>query len=58
MFEIVEGILSDGASNYQMLYTIANELMRESEKLREKAQRVEDSTTNVSDLFDADYDPT
>jgi|TARA_R110002167_G_scaffold62074_1_gene175328 hypothetical protein len=58
MFEIVEGILSDGASSYQMLYTIANELMRESEKLREKAQRVEDSTTNVSDLFDADYDPT
>jgi hypothetical protein len=41
-----------------MLYTVANELVRESERLREKAQRIEDSTANVSDLFDADYEST
>lgn len=57
MFEIVEELLSD-PSDYQMLYTISNELVRESERLREKAQRIEDSTNNVSDLFDADYEPT
>jgi hypothetical protein len=56
LFEIVEGLLDD--SDYQMLYTVANELVRESERLREKAQRIEDSTANVSDLFDADYEST
>jgi hypothetical protein len=55
-FEIVEGLLGD--SNYQMLYTVSNELIRESERLREKAQRIEDSTNNVSDLFDAGYEST
>jgi hypothetical protein len=33
-------------------------MVKESEKLREKAQRIEDSTANVSDLFDSAYDPT
>jgi hypothetical protein len=56
LFEIVEGLLDD--NDYQMLYTVANELVRESERLREKAQRIEDSTANVSDLFDADYEST
>lgn len=56
LFEIVEGLLDD--SDYQMLYTVANELVRESERLREKAQRIEDSTNNVSDLFDAGYEST
>jgi hypothetical protein len=56
LFEIVEGLLED--NDYQMLYTVANELVRESERLREKAQRIEDSTANVSDLFDADYEST
>jgi len=56
LFEIVEGLLED--NDYQMLYTVANELVRESERLREKAQRIEDSTANVSDLFDAEYEST
>lgn len=56
LFEIVEGLLED--NDYKMLYTVANELVRESERLREKAQRIEDSTANVSDLFDADYEST
>lgn len=56
IFEIIEGLLED--NDYQMLYTVANELVRESERLREKAQRIEDSTNNVSDLFDADYEST
>ena len=56
LFEIVEGLMED--NDYQMLYTVANELVRESERLREKAQRIEDSTANVSDLFDADYEST
>ncbi len=42
----------------EVLYAVANEMVRESERIREKAQRIEDSTANVSDLFDADYDPT
>lgn len=57
LYEIVEGVLSE-ESDYHQLYSVANELVRESEKLREKAQRIEDSAINVSDLFDADYEPS
>lgn len=57
LYEIIERTLSE-ENDYHQLYSIANELMRESEKLREKAQRIEDSTINVSDLFDADYEPS
>ena len=57
LYEIIERTLSE-ESDYHQLYSLANELMRESEKLREKAQRIEDSAINVSDLFDADYEPS
>ena len=41
--------------DYRELYAIANELVSEAERLRALAQRMEDSTENVADLFDAGY---
>ena len=57
-YEITEFVLENSNSDYSELYSISNELLREAEKLRELAQRIEDSTANVSDLFDVEYDPT
>lgn len=57
-YEVIELMLHQLSISYFSLYEVANELVRESERLREKAQRMEDSTGNVSDLFDADYDAT
>ena len=54
---MIEYMLDD-ETDYRGLYAVANEMVKESEKLREKAQRIEDSTANVSDLFDSAYDPT
>ncbi len=52
--EITEQVLNDDETTYSSLYAISNDMVRESEVIREKAQRMEDSTGNVSDLFDAD----
>jgi hypothetical protein len=57
LYEVIEYMLDD-ETDYRGLYAVANEMVKESEKLREKAQRIEDSTANVSDLFDSAYDPT
>jgi len=57
LYEVIDYILDD-ETDYSRLYAVANEMVRESERLREKAQIIEDSTANVSDLFDAPYDPT
>ena len=57
LYEVIEYMLDD-ETDYRGLYAVANEMVKESEKLREKAQRIEDSTANVSDLFDSAYAPT
>ena len=57
LYEVIDYMLDD-ETDYSKLYAGANEMVRESERLREKAQIIEDSTANVSDLFDAPYDPT
>mgnify|MGYP003636181524 FL=1 len=56
-FEITEYVLANPEINYRELYAISNELVSEAERLRTLAQRMEDSTDNVADLFDAGYDP-
>jgi len=56
-FEITEYVLANPEMEYRELYAIANELVSEAERLRTLAQRMEDSTDNVADLFDAGYDP-
>ena len=54
-FEITEYVLDNEDMDYRELYAIANELVSEAERLRALAQRMEDSTENVADLFDAGY---
>jgi len=56
-FEVTEYVLENEDMDYRELYAIANELVSEAERLRTLAQRMEDSTENVADLFDAGYDP-
>jgi len=56
-FEVTEYVLENEDIDYRELYAIANELVSEAERLRTLAQRMEDSTENVADLFDAGYDP-
>ena len=53
--EITQYILDDSDEDYRELYTIANELVSEADKLRSLAQRIEDSERNGADLFDTDY---
>lgn len=57
-YEIITDILDNVEDDYGELYAIANELNREAERLRELAQRIEDSGHNVADLFDTTYRPT
>ena len=54
-WEIIEYILYNDKLDYRELYSIANELVNEADRLRDLAQRMEDSTENVADLFDAGY---
>tara|TARA_R110001592_G_scaffold15514_1_gene67581 strand:+ start:547 stop:876 length:330 start_codon:yes stop_codon:yes gene_type:complete len=56
-YEITEFILENEVPDYRELYAIANEMVSESNRLRALAQRMEDSTENVADLFDAGHDP-
>tara|TARA_B100001059_G_scaffold221728_1_gene244972 strand:- start:1020 stop:1361 length:342 start_codon:yes stop_codon:yes gene_type:complete len=49
--------LPDADQDYNQLYAIANELVRESERIREVADRIETSTANVADLFNTSYVP-
>tara|TARA_R100000544_G_C2196959_1_gene44686 strand:+ start:138 stop:470 length:333 start_codon:yes stop_codon:yes gene_type:complete len=56
-YEVIDFILDECENDYHEIYGIANELVREAERLRDLAQKIEDSTRNVADLFDADYDP-
>jgi len=57
-YEIVDDIVDNVEDDYLELYSIANELTKESERLRELAQKIEDSDHTVADLFDAGYDST
>jgi len=57
-YEIVNDIIDNVEEDYQELYGLANELTKESERLRELAQKIEDSDHTVADLFDARYDST
>jgi hypothetical protein len=57
-YEIITDILDNVEDDYGELYAIANELNREAERLRELAQRIEDSDQSVADLFDTAYDST
>ena len=57
--EITENLLAFyreeyGVDRYKDLYSIAHELSRESEKIREAATKMEDSLNHVSDLFTKD----
>tara|TARA_B110000240_G_C13070216_1_gene271273 strand:+ start:7 stop:339 length:333 start_codon:yes stop_codon:yes gene_type:complete len=52
---IVEFHTDEG--NYNQLYTIANELTKESERMREVADKIEDSTASVADLFNTAFVP-
>ena len=52
-----EFALDNSEINYHEMYAIANELELEAAKLRDVAQRIEDSGENVADLFDVVYDP-
>ena len=54
---LIENLLSFykeeyGVDGYQDLYSIAHELTRQAEKLRESASNMEDSINNIGDLFD------
>jgi len=46
-----------GARDYNQLYSIANELTKESERIREVADQIESSVANVADLFNTAYVP-
>tara|TARA_B100000768_G_scaffold142658_1_gene134616 strand:- start:6711 stop:7049 length:339 start_codon:yes stop_codon:yes gene_type:complete len=52
-YELTEELLDDPDEDqdYALLYDIANELVRESERIREVANRIESSVSNVADLF-------
>ena len=53
--EITENLLAFyRVDRYKDLYSIAHELSRESEKIREAATKMEDSLNHVSDLFTKD----
>ena len=54
-WEITEYVLSNAEMDYRELYSIVNELVKEADRLKDLAQRMEDSTENVADLFDAGY---
>lgn len=41
-----------GVDGYKTLYSVAHELSRQAERLRESAQSMEDSLTATADLFD------
>lgn len=58
LYEVTDFILDNCEGEYHELFAIASELTREADKLRDLAQRIEDSTENVSDLFDAGNDAT
>jgi|TARA_R110002096_G_scaffold428814_1_gene640961 hypothetical protein len=56
-YEIIDDILDNVEDDYSELYSIANELNISAARLKDLAQRIEDSVPNVSDLFDTDYGP-
>ena len=56
-YEIIGDILDNVEDDYGELFSIANELSRAAERLRDLAQRIEDSETTIAGLFDTDYGP-
>lgn len=59
MYEIVDeqiDALSD-LDDYHTMYAIAAEFTKEAERIREVANRIEDSVRNVADLFKTAYVP-
>lgn len=56
-YRIIDNVLDYGSEDldHNHLYSIANELTSESERVREVADRIETSTANVADLFNTSY---
>lgn len=59
-YSIVDYLIEvgDESRDHAKLYDICNELVRESERIREVADRIESSVSNVADLFNTSYVPT
>ena len=55
-YNIITTIVDDVEEDYQELYAIAAELNRQADRLREKAQTIEDSDHTVADLFGSAYE--
>lgn len=55
-YDIITDIVEDEEVEYNELYAIAAELNRQADRLREKAQTVEDSDNTVADLFGAAFE--
>tara|TARA_R110002153_G_scaffold46549_1_gene131499 strand:- start:1261 stop:1599 length:339 start_codon:yes stop_codon:yes gene_type:complete len=58
-YEITDYVLDCADSDdisYTDLYSIANELTSESNRIRDLAQNIEDSSSSVAGLFDSVYD--
>lgn len=56
--EVIQYILDNTDEDYRELYSISNQLVSEADRLRDLAQKIEDSEHNVADLFDTSYDST
>jgi len=52
---IIEYHEEDG--DYNALYKVSNGLLKESERIREVADKLESSTRAVADLFNVSYEP-
>jgi len=54
-YEIIDDVKEEHIDNqdYKSLYDLAADLTREAERLREEAERIENSTRSVADLFNA-----
>jgi len=54
-YEIIDEVKEDhiDSQDYNALYELAADLTREAERLREEAERIENSTRSVADLFNA-----
>ena len=54
-YEIIDEVKDEHIDNqdYNSLYELAADLTKEAERLREEAERIENSTRSVADLFNA-----
>lgn len=54
-YEILDEVKQEHVDNndYNSLFDLAGDLTKEAERLREEAERIENSTRSVADLFNA-----